>query len=136
MQQSMFYDWPIGTVLAVLLSATLLVLLAIIAWLLFTAVDSWFRPRKKDIGRVYAKRFIPAHIELILVYNSALKTSIPQPISHPDNWVVGIEVNGQRDSISVSENAYHAISRGNQVLAEYVTGRFSGGFYLKDYSRI
>lgn len=127
----MLGDWPTGTIIGVIVIACVLVVAGLILWGVCRAVDSWFLPRKRDMGTVVGKTYTPEHTQLISVYNAATKTSIPQPVTIPDNWSVGVEVNGLRDSMSVKQAFYDRLSRGDSVMTEYVTGRFSGGLYLK-----
>lgn len=130
------YDWPFGTIMGVLSLLVILALLGLLIWGCFIAVDSWFLPRSKGMGKIVSKVFTPAHYGYILVYNDAIKTSMPQPIYYSDDWSVNVEVARCRDSISISENLYLVLKEGDSVFAEYVTGRISGSFYLKGISRM
>lgn len=127
----MLYDWPIGTVMGVLMLLVVLLLLGLLAWGCLIALDSWFLPRKKSMGKIVGKTFTPAHTEIILMYNAATKTSMPHPVFHPDDWSVTVEVAECQDSLSVDEDEFDALREGDSVLAEYVTGRISSGLYLK-----
>lgn len=128
----MLNDWPIGTLLGVLIIVITLLLLALLANGCFIAFDSWFLTRERSAGRVIDKTFTPAHTEYILIYNAATKTSMPQPIFHPDDWSVNVEVNGNQDSISIEEKDFKILNKGDEVMAEYVMGRISGNLYLKE----
>jgi hypothetical protein len=122
------FDWPLGTVIGVIGFLALFFSIALVVWGLFVAVDSWFRPRRQDRGRVVRKEFIPAHMK----YDVSLKMST----LHPDDWLIEVRVADQKDEMSVDEEFFNRISEGDVVIAEYVLGRFSNLFYLKGVSRI
>jgi hypothetical protein len=132
----MLHDWPIGTVVGVLMLLVVLLLLGLLTWGCFIALDSWFLPRKSDTGKIVRKTFTPAYTEIILMYNAATKTSMPCPIFHPDDWSVTVEVAECQDSLSVDEDEFDILREEDNVLAEYVTGRISSGLYLKSITRM
>jgi hypothetical protein len=132
----MLYDWPLGTVVGVLILLVVLLLLGLLAWGCFIALDSWFLPRKRNMGKIVEKTFTPAHTKIVLMYNAATKTSMPHPIFYPDDWSVTVEVAECQDSLSVDEDEFDILREGDNVLAEYVTGRISSGLYLKSISRM
>lgn len=125
-------DWPLGTVAGSLLILALLLLAGLIVWGLFVAVDSWFLPRSRGMGKVRSKEFTPAHTDMILIYNAATKTSMPHPMYYPDNWSVCVEVSGRQDSISVDQEEFNILKEGDSVITEYVSGRISNSLYIKN----
>ncbi len=123
-------DWPLGTIVGVLVIVVVLLIVGLILWGVFIAVDSWFRPRSRKVGRVIDKTFTPAHTEM--VYNAALKMMTPQFVD--DDWTVSVEVDGQQDSMSVPEEFYDSLAVGKSVWVDYETGRLSGDLYIKELS--
>lgn len=130
----MLHDWPLGTVVGVLMLLAVLLLLGRLALGCFIALDSWFLPRKRSIGQIVGKTFTPAHTTIASMYNAATKTSMPHPVFHPDDWSVTVAVSEHQDSLSVGEDKFNALKEGDDVLAEYVMGRMSSGLYLKSIS--
>ncbi len=124
-------DWPLGTIIGVILIACVLALIGLALWGLCVAADSWFLPKERGMGRVVGKTFTPAHTEMVLIYNAATKTSMPPSVHHPDDWSVNVEVQGKQDDISIAHKFYDSLSKGSSVSAEFVHGRFSGNLYLK-----
>lgn len=129
-------DWPLGTIVGIILLVCVLVLIGLVMWGLFMAIDSWFLPRRHGTGRIVGKTFTPAHTGMIVIYNAATKTSMPHPIFHPDDWSVSVEVDGRQDSVSVSREFFNSLSENSSVMAEYVWGRFSRNLYIKGLSRV
>ena len=131
----MLTDWPLGTIIGTLFIILVLILVGLIVRGLFIAIDSWFLPRRHGMGMVVGKTFIPAHTQMILIYNAGTQTSLPQPIFQPDDWSVRVEINGRQDSMSVSRGLFDSLSERGSVVVEYVSGRFSDNIYLKEISR-
>ena len=134
MISQMLGDWPLGTFIGVLLLFAVLLLAVLIAWGGFIAMDSWLLPRNRDIGKIVSKAFIPAHVQPILTYNAAINLTLPYPVYHSDDWSLCVEVDGRRDSLSVGEKDFNDFREGDNVIAEYVRGRLSGGLYIKSIS--
>jgi hypothetical protein len=131
----MLGDWPLGTFIGVLLLLVVLLVAVLIAWGCFVAADSWFLPRNRGMGKIVGKVFTPAHVQPVLIYNAATNLSLPYPVFHPDDWSLCVEVAGRQDSISINKKDFGTLSIGDNVIAEYVSGRLSGGLYLKSISR-
>lgn len=128
----LLYDWPAGTVIGALIFLVLSVLVGLVLWGLYVAIDSWFLPRQKSKGKVVAKDFTPAHIDFIYIYSPATKTNLPHPVHHPDRWSITVRVDELQDSTSVNKEFYNSLKEGDTVTAEFVIGRFSRDLYLKD----
>lgn len=127
----MLGDWPLGTVTVILVFVFILLLLGVAVWGLFVAIDSWFLPRNRKVGRVVGKTFTPAYTQIVMIFNAATKTSLPQPIFHPDDWAVSVEIDGRQSSMSVTKEFYDSLSENDPVLTEYVSGRISRDLYIK-----
>lgn len=134
--QGMLVDWPVGTIAGVLVIVVVLFLVVFVLWGVFIAIDSWFLPRKRKVGRVVGRTFTPAHTQPMPIYNAATKSTHIHLIHHPDNWSLTVQVDDLQDSVSVDEEFYDYHTAGKQVWVEYVTGRFSGGLYIKGLSRV
>ena len=124
-------DWPIGTLIGVLLFLSYAAVFALLALWVYKTIDSWRRPLKIGVGVVKGKNFIPAHTQTILIYDANTKTSLPHMIHYPDRWMVIVEVDGHKGSIDTSENYYHNTIENQQVSVEYANGPLSGELYIK-----
>jgi hypothetical protein len=120
--------------LAILVAVLSIMLIGIVLWCGFVAVDSWGRPHHSDVARVISKHHEAAHIQTILVYNAATKTSLPQLIPHPESWSVNVAVAGSFDSVPVSKDFYDRALVGQLGKADFVCGRLSGRVYVKSVS--
>lgn len=127
----MLYDWPVGTIIGIFVVGACVALIGMVALGLFVAVDSLFLPRQRKMGRVIGKTFTPEHTQVILIYNHITKTALPHPVFHPNDWSVTMEIDGRQDDVSVTKDFFDSLSKNDFVLAEYVSGRFSGGLYIK-----
>lgn len=123
------WDWPIGTILGIMLLFALLALVALFLWGTFVALDSWFRPVREGTGIVVSKEFVPAHTTYY--YNAATKT--PMPIFHANAWYISISIQNQCDEVNVDQDSYETAKPGRKVNVAYVLGRLSGRLYIKDY---
>ncbi len=122
------------SIVAVLILLIVLGLIGLISYGLFIAIDSWFLPRNHDKGKIVSKTFTPAHIQTIWIFNAATKTNMPQLISYPDDWSVRVEIEEKQGSISISKKFYDSLKEDDQVMTEYVIGRFSKNIYIKSIS--
>jgi hypothetical protein len=127
-------DWPLGTVLAILLAAVVLMLAFMLYLGVYHAADSWFLPHQQAPGHVVGKTFTPAHTTTTLIYNAATKSSMPHVTHHPDSWSVTVQVDDKVDEMDVSKEFYDAVRKNTGVATEYVIGRFSRGLYLRELS--
>jgi hypothetical protein len=136
MISKMLLDWPIGSVLGVILSGAILIVIWLVLSEIFCLIDSCFLPIQKSMGEVREKEFTPAHITYISVYDAALKTSRMQPVYHSDEWMVTVEMQNKGQPVEVDleieKELFEKISKDTPVLVDYVTGRFSGSIYPKD----
>jgi hypothetical protein len=132
----MFNDGWLGIICGLMLVAAILGIIYLVGLGLFVAVDSWLLPRQRGMGRVVGKKFTPAHTQLVMIFNAATKTSMPQPVFYPDTWTVWIEVDGEQDDISVTQEYFNQSSKGDSVSATFVRGRISRKMYLKGISRV
>ena len=104
--------------------------LILIVFLSFHWADSLFLTSQQSFGEVVNKKFVPEHVTNILIYNSALKTSLAQPVYHDDKWSLKVKVRGKISSISVSEDLFNSVSKSSIVEVKYTIGRFSKNIYL------
>ncbi|TSC81938.1 MAG: hypothetical protein G01um101420_721 [Parcubacteria group bacterium Gr01-1014_20] len=121
----MLKDWPMGTIIGILLIGVSLFVLALVGWVIFTGLDFIGRENQTGIGRVISKEFIPAHTTTSTMMIG--RVSVPTTHHHPDAWVIQVEIDGSgTDSVSVDEKFYDAVTEGTQLSVEYSTGRFTG----------
>lgn len=127
----MLKDWPLGTILAILLLAMAILIIGLVALGIYWAADSWWRPLETGMGQVKGKEYTPAHTTVSTSYNVALKMPMTTTTHHPADWSLTVEVNDQEGSISVEESFYDRINEGRKVHVEFVLGRLSGDLYLR-----
>lgn len=120
-------NWPIGTILGILLAVCVISMVGLILYGLFIAIDSWFRPRKNGIGKVSAKFFTPAHDNI--EYSVALR--MPVVRHYPDDYSIVVQLEEGADSVSVRKSFYNGLQKNDPVDVEYVIGRLTGDVYLK-----
>lgn len=125
----MLTDWPVGTILAIIvILATLAVVLVILCGI-FTIIDSWFLPTQSGTGRITKKNFIPAHTTTTLI--STGKTLMPMTSFYPNSWELELIVSGKPASMSIKKERYDSLNIGDTVLVDYAIGRFSKDIYIK-----
>jgi hypothetical protein len=127
----MFEDWPVGTIIGVVVVATMVCMLALIVYVVGSFLDSCFLKTKRAVGKIVGKDFVPAHSTMIMIFNPILKMSVPQLIHHSDDWRLCIEVDGKQTWTSVLSNYYEKVTSGDETTVDYATGRFSGRLYVK-----
>lgn len=130
--RQMLTDWPLGTIMAILLIIVAVFAVGVIVYLTYYAYDSWFLDRLEGQGKVVGKEFTSAHTTYSMLYNANSKTQTMIPIYHSDEWVVFVEINGRDASLSVGEKFFDEVSEGTQVKVGYVKGRLSGNPYIRD----
>jgi hypothetical protein len=131
MLMQMLADWPFGTLIAFLIVAFCVGLVGFVLWGIFIAIDSCGRPRLERSGVVTGREFIAAHSTMMVVYNPATKLSLPQPVNHPDDWRVSVEVESHRETLSMPQAFFDSVSVGTKVIAKVVRGRLSTRIYIK-----
>lgn len=118
-------DWPIGTIICLLLTALGLVIFGMVLWGCYYLADSAFRPLETACGKVINMSHTPARTEMIPTYNDSTKTTTFTPIYHPESWEAEIHFAGVSGSFDVEESLYDQLRIGDSVHAHYVIGRFS-----------
>lgn len=112
-------------------SAALLLMIAAVAGLVllmsFYFADSSFLPERNMPASVIGKHYTPGHMQTQVISNG--KTTMIQNIWIPDSWSVEVFVHTESVSCPVNEGQFNGVSRGDEVTALVVTGRFSGGTY-------
>ncbi|MDO8558370.1 MAG: hypothetical protein Q7S09_04265 [bacterium] len=119
----MFQDWPLGTIAGILLACLVLVIIGLVAWRVFVAIDSWFLAERAGKGRISKKEFNLAHAVtgLFLVVD--------------DEYIVYVEVDGRKGSIMIDKARYSKLSQDEWVDVSYSVGRISGWAHIKTLSQ-
>ncbi len=126
----MIADFILNALLVILVIITV----AIFGFLCFVMVDSAFVPQEQAVGVVADKHYDSAYSEVVMVYDSGTKTSLPQTIYHADDWRLTVKVLGHRGSTSVSRQLYETTAIGQEVTVSYGHGRITRSFYVKKIS--
>lgn len=130
----MLKDWPMGTVIGILMIVLILLVMVLVGGLIFTGLDFAWRESQTGMGRVVNKGFIPAHTTTSMMMVG--KVSIPTTHRHPDEWVIGVEIDGcGTDQVSVSQDFYDSTNKGDRLNIEYSTGRFTGNPSISYFSK-
>jgi len=128
----MFTDGILSAILGTILIILGLLLIGIILYSIYYCIDSVFRPTNESYGIIINKTFTPAHTETILVYNVALKMSIPQTMHYPDDWSITVKVKELIGNISINQKLYDNLSENDNVWTNYSTGRLNkNNIYIK-----
>ncbi len=123
----MFFNWPGGTILAVVVFFCFVAVLGILIWIaklgIYEACDSWFLKPKYGVGRAINKEAIPAQ----------LRYAYPPIYHYLPQYFLTIEVleEGKCGSVLVGKELYYQISIGGWLPVSYIKGRFSGSIYIK-----
>jgi hypothetical protein len=134
--QEMLSDWPNGTCTVIPIIMIFMMIAAFIVYELFTLIDSCFLFKTRGMGRIVKKTFVPAHTEMMQIYSEETGTFIPQPVIYPEDWSVSVKVESRQSNMSIGKELYDLLSEGDSVMVGYAHGRFSGGLYLKELSRV
>ena len=108
-----------------------LFILFTVARCLLHVIDSWFITTKQGRGEVVEKSYTLAYTQTVMIYNAALKMHLPSSIHHPDEWSLEVKMDNLTGDVSVEEEFYHLVSKGDLVRISYVLGRMTGGLYIK-----
>lgn len=132
----MLFEWPIGTIIAVIVATIVMFIGYLIAWGIFTAIDSWFRSIVTGPGAITDKDYKAGHMSTtvapVVNFNGTSGTAIV-PTYVPPEWSVYCKIDYENGGawISVSQNFYDKCKIGQKVKAEYKTGRLSRKIYLE-----
>ncbi len=133
MLHEMFTGGWLDIIIGIIAVAAVLVVIGIILWGLFYAIDSWFQPKKQAPGIIDGHDFTPAHTTLITVATSNGGTVIvPQYI--PDSWSIGVRVGNRHSWMSCSKDCHDNYHYQQQVIATFKSGRLSGHMYVQAIS--
>ena len=127
-------DWPMGTVLFILMVVAAALVIGLIGWFIFWAIDSWFRPEHTKEATVTDKKFVAAHTTT--TYMTVNKVTTPIITHHPDAWYVAVKfVEGFGGNCQVSETFHDSVSRGDKVQGTFAVGRISKSCYVHGLSK-
>lgn len=127
-----FTDGFIGIALGIIIWLLALSILFLIVFGLAYLVNFTFLPEKEGYGKVIYKEFIKAHSETIMIYNAALKMSMPQTFYYSDNYSLTIEVDGDQDTVSVTRDFYSRTNYYDILRVKYINGRLWKSLKIKN----
>lgn len=125
-----FEEWSWNILLGVFMWILALLVIFLISWGSLYLIDSVGLEERHGEGIIVNKWFEPEHTETILVYNAALKQSMPQIRHYDDTWKVKIAINGITDIISVFEEDYNQLDINQKVNCTYEEGRIWDSIYI------
>lgn len=126
-----------GILVGVIILTFLAVLLALCAWAVLFALDSWLLPERRGPGVITGKYHTPARVMLVptvIPSGSGGTSTILLPQYLPENWSVSVGVDGRAASMSCSEYYYERAREGMSVRVRYVKGRITGRPYIRALS--
>lgn len=126
----MLQDWPLGTIVGMILIAVAIAVVLLALWGVFTAVDSWFLPRRRTTGVITGKHYTAPYTTTH--FHTVGKVMVPQTTHHPEQHDVTIAAGSRSDTISVTKEYWVSAREGDEVTIEYVDGRLSGRLYIKE----
>ena len=126
----MFRDGFIGFILAVVVTAVVGFLLFLAGWGIIWLADNVGMERVQGEGTIISSEFVPAHTTT--TYTTINNVTTPIITHHPDAWYVEIQVDELTDTVSVTQDYYNQAQEGQLVSVMYVSGRFTGGLYIKE----
>jgi hypothetical protein len=121
-----FSDWPLGTVVIMLLGLVTLGVIFGVLYAIFRTVDSWFLVPQRAKGEVTAQHHTPFSVQSILVGEAITLVPIPE------SWSVTVQVAKGNGNVSVTKRAYSQLPQGRLVEVSYVVGRISGSVYIRE----
>lgn len=121
-----FCDWPLGTVVILLLGLVALGVTLGISYVIFRTLDSWFLVSKRAKGEIVAQHYTPFSMQSILIDGTISLVPIPE------SWSVTVQVADGNGNVSVTKQTHNNLPRGRQVEVEYVVGRISGSVYVRE----
>lgn len=131
---TIFEDGFLGISLGILIWAIALFIVASIVFGLAYLVNFSFLPEKEGYGKIIGKNFTKAHSETILMYNAALKMSLPQTFYYSDEYSLTIKLDYNDDcidTVSVSRTSYLSTNYNETVRIKYINGRLWKSFKIK-----
>lgn len=125
--KAMFYDWPGGTILAILVFFGFVAISGILILLLKIGIcgvfDPWFLRPKYSVGRVTSKRCMSAQS---IRGRPFVYRFFPRYF-----FIVEIPEEKKCGMVSVNKKLYFQMSIGGWLPVSYGKGRFSGNIYIK-----
>ena len=126
----MLRDGFIGFIIALVMTAVVGFILLLVGWGIIWLVDNVGMERVQGEGTIVSSKFVPAHTTTTYITVNNITT--PSITHHPDAWYVTIQVGELTDSVSVTQNYYNQAQEGQPVSVMYVSGRVTGGLYIKE----
>lgn len=133
--KSIFWEMPVdfwmdgffGKIMSFLWFAIMIMLVGLVSFLLFMAVDGLFLSYVSGEAKVISKRMSPAHTETqmhaILVGKSTMM--IPQTINYPDRYYFELEVNHLVGEKQVDKTFFEEVNQGQEISVKYSKKRIS-----------
>lgn len=133
--KEMLLNWPIGTVIGILMIILIGMLLFLIIAGIFIAIDSWFLPYQTSTGTVTGKTYRAPYTTMTPITIGNITTYTP--VHHSASYTLSVYVDTEykSGSICISKEFYNSINENDKVSVEYVEGRYSGDIYLKTISK-
>lgn len=133
--KNIFWEMPVdlwmdgffGKVMAFLWFSVMIVLVGLVSFMLFMAVDGLFLSYIPGEAKVVNKRFDPAHTETHMQTMIVGKTTmlIPQTYTYPDRYYLGLEINSLVGEKQVDKTFFDEINEGQLVSIKYSKRRIS-----------
>ena len=125
-----FADGFTGFLMATLMSALILLVSTIIICGIVYLADNIGMESQVGYGTIIERTFVPEHTTTSTTYVNNIPVTTTTVI--PDAWYVTIKMDDLTDTMSVTYDYYNHAYKNMNVKFRYVSGRFTGGLYVKE----
>ena len=127
-----FTDDGIGILLGITMWILFIVIFGFMLYGILFIVDYSFRHVNEGYGIIVDKEFIPEHDETTMIYNAALKMSVPHTTHYDDQYKLSIQVDDLIDKVLVNSDYYYNMKIGKRIKVKYSHGRIWKSLYIKE----
>ena len=129
----MYRDGFLGFFMSTIMTIVVLFVLLLAGWGVIWLADNVGMTPVRAQGTIVSSEFVPAHTTT--TYTTINNVTTPIITHYPDAWYVTIQVGELTDSVPVTQNYYTLAEKGMPVNVMYVSGRVTGGLYIKEILR-
>lgn len=127
------HGWP-GIIVGTVIVLVVVLILGLIGWGVFHALDSWFRPEQQGSGKIIGRSYSPARWQPVVTTtsngNGGTNTTVTQTYI-PASWSVTIQMGDRTASMECEQSLYDSARQDEPVTVYYVDGRLSKKFYIR-----
>jgi len=121
----MLLDWPLGTIVAIVVGGVMLLVFLLITEWIINGIDCLTGTSESGECTVIEKTFTEEHTHILM----AGKVMIPQHID--DFWELTLECEGAQGTVYVTQDYYNHVCKGSRVRADFVRGGLVGALHIE-----